>query len=185
MYLPTIHDERTTLCNYLDAQLDAIRASAYGLSDELARATPLRSALSISGIIKHCTFVMRGSLVGAGLIDEEPGDADQPASFTVTATESVEGLLKRFDTVRAAYMDMCRKGDVEHELPVGPMPWYGMDQKRTAKLRYLYVHHVEEFARHAGHADIIREQLDGATSPSLLAAVEGRPANDFVTPWTA
>lgn len=54
---------------------------------------------------------------------------------------------------------MCRGGDLEAELPVGPMPWYGMDEARPAKLRYLYVGHVEEFARQAGHADIIREEL--------------------------
>ena len=44
---------------------------------------------------------------------------------------------------------------------------------------------MEEFARHAGHADIIREEIDGAQAAELLAAVEGRPANDFVTPWQA
>ncbi|WP_206609338.1 DUF664 domain-containing protein [Dermacoccus abyssi] len=65
MYLPQIDDERTTLCNYLDVQLDAIRASAYGLDDEQARRTPLRSALSISGIVKHIVYCMKQSLSGA------------------------------------------------------------------------------------------------------------------------
>ncbi len=50
--------------------------------------------------------------------------------------------------------------------------------------RFALVHHVEELARHAGHADIIREQIDGATAASLLMAVEGREGNDFVQPWT-
>jgi uncharacterized protein DUF664 len=45
------------------------------------------------------------------------------------------------------------------------------------------MHHVEEFARHAGHADVIREQFDGATAASLLMAVEGREGNDFIQPW--
>ena len=92
-------------------------------------------------------------------------------------------LLGVFVDVRAQYTQMCREGDVETELPVGPMPWFGMDEARPAKLRYLYVHHVEEFARHAGHADIIREELDGATAGELLAAVERWPANDYITPW--
>ncbi len=68
---------------------------------------------------------------------------------------------------------------------MGPMPWYGMDEVRSAKLRYLYVHYVEEFARHAGHADIIREQIDGTQTLELLFAAKGWPANEFVTPWTA
>ncbi|MGO4957955.1 mycothiol transferase [Luteococcus sp. Sow4_B9] len=58
-----------------------------------------------------------------------------------------------------------------------------LDAARPAKLRYLYVHHVEEFARHAGHADIIREEIDGARAAELWLASEGLPGNDFVTPW--
>lgn len=60
-----------------------------------------------------------------------------------------------------------------------------MDEPRPGTMRYMTVHHVEEFARHAGHADMIREEIDGAQAAALNAAVEGRPANDFVTPWTA
>ena len=184
MYLPQIDDERTTLCNYLEVQLDAIRASAHGLGDDLARQTPLRSALSISGVLKHATFVMKQSLSGAGRHEhDQPFDAFFD-SFAATTDESVESLLDTFDAVRTEYMAMCRQGDLEEEISVGPMPWYGMNEKRRAKLRYLYVHHVEEFARHAGHADIIREQIDGAKAAELLSAVENLPANPFVTPWT-
>ena len=50
--------------------------------------------------------------------------------------------------------------------------------------RFALVHHVEEFARHAGHADIIREQLDGAGAGPLLFASEGLSGNAFVQPWT-
>lgn len=184
MYLPQIDDERSTLCNYLDAQLDAVRASTHGLDDAQARQTPLRSALSISGIIKHVVHCMKGSLSGAGHHEhDEPFEAFY-SSFTPTADETLDALLATFDSVREQYMTMCREGDPEAELPVGPMPWYGLDEARPAKLRYLYVGHIEEFARHAGHADIIREQLDGAKAAELLASVEGRPANEYVTPWT-
>ncbi|WP_018298086.1 DUF664 domain-containing protein [Corynebacterium lubricantis] len=185
MYLPRIDDERTTLCNYIETQLDAIRASSYGLNDDQARHTPLRSILSISGIIKHSTWVMKQSLAGAGHSEHaQPAEAFSD-SFTPTSEETLDNLLVTFDAVRGEYMTMCRESDLEAELPVGPMPWYRMNETRPAKLRYLYVHHVEEFARHTGHADIIREQLDGAKAVELLAAVEGLPANDFVTPWHA
>lgn len=63
-------------------------------------------------------------------------------------------------------------------------PWFGVSEPREGALRYLVVHHVEEFARHAGHADLLREAIDGAKAAELNAAVEGREANDFVTPWT-
>jgi hypothetical protein len=45
------------------------------------------------------------------------------------------------------------------------------------------VHVVEELARHAGHADIIREQIDGMSVPALVLTLAGAPANDFFTPY--
>jgi hypothetical protein len=66
MYLPQIDDERATLCGFLEVQLDAIRAAAYGLDDAQARQSPVRSVLSISGILKHSIFIMKQSLSGAG-----------------------------------------------------------------------------------------------------------------------
>lgn len=182
MYLPQIDDERDTLCNYLEVQLDALRASVHGLTDEQAKRRPLRSALSLAGILKHISFCMSGALVGARRKEAEALDEDFADSFE-PGEESLAGILERFDALREAYMEMCRDGDLEIEMQVGPFPWYGMDEARPAKLRYLYVHHVEEFARHAGHADIIREQIDGAQSPSLLSAIEGWEPNDYVTPW--
>ncbi|GAA1393373.1 DinB family protein [Luteococcus peritonei] len=183
MYLPEIHDERETLCSSLAAQLDGVRGTVHGLSDEQARLRPLRSALSLSGILKHVTYAMLQSLVGAGLRKAEEADQDFYASFEPTEAETLEALLQRFDEVREEYLEMCRGGELDAVLPVGPMPWYGLDEPQPAHLRYLYVHHIEEFARHAGHADIIREQIDGADAASLMATIEGRPANQFVTPW--
>lgn len=185
IYLPQPDDERTTLCKYLEVQLDAVRAAAYGLDERQARETPFRSALSIAGIIKHCGQVMASSLHGAGLLDDPEGDElDHMASFALTGDETLESVLARFDRRRDAYLAMCREGDLDAELPIGPMPWYGLDEARPARLRYQYVHHVEEFARHAGHADLIREQLDGATAGELVLAVEGLPGNAILQPWS-
>ena len=50
------------LVNYIDQQLTAIRAAAFGLTEAQARETPCRSALSVGGIIKHAAYVMRGGL---------------------------------------------------------------------------------------------------------------------------
>ncbi|HEU5007290.1 MAG TPA: DUF664 domain-containing protein [Jatrophihabitantaceae bacterium] len=64
-----------------------------------------------------------------------------------------------------------------------PAPWDGLYTPTDSVQRHALMHHVEELARHAGHADIIREQLDGATAAPLLMAVERREGNDFVQPW--
>jgi hypothetical protein len=50
-------------------------------------------------------------------------------------------------------------------------------------VRWVLLHLIEEIARHAGHADIIRESLDGATAFPLMAAVEGWPPNPWFEPW--
>ena len=49
--------------------------------------------------------------------------------------------------------------------------------------RWVLLHIIEETARHAGHADIVRESIDGATMHPLMAAVEGWPATEWLTPW--
>jgi hypothetical protein len=70
------------------------------------------------------------------------------------------------------------------DMTAPPAPWDGIYAPTDSMQRFELVHHVEELARHAGHADIIREQIDGANAGSLLMAVEGRDGNDFVQPWT-
>ena len=58
MYTPAVHDEITGYAEYVDQQLESLRASAHGLTEEQARLTPTRSALSIGGIIKHTSHVI-------------------------------------------------------------------------------------------------------------------------------
>lgn len=185
MYLPSIDDERTTLRNYLEVQLRAIRDASHGLSDEQARSRPLASDLSLAGLMKHCGFCMVGALAGAGQLDDPPIDGhDFYGSFTLAEDVSVDAMREIFDDLMARYLALTAELDLDDVMQVPPMPWYGMDEPREASMRYLVVHHVEEFARHAGHADLLREQIDGAKAGELNAAIEGRPANDFVTPWT-
>ena len=63
------------------------------------------------------------------------------------------------------------------------VPWFPQDVDAWS-VRWVLLHLIEETARHAGHADIVRESLDGAASLSLMAAAEQWPANDFVQPWS-
>lgn len=191
MYYPRIDNEIDGLVAYLEVQLDALRESAHGLTEEQARLRPCRSALSIGGLIKHATFVMDGVL---GERRSPTQDTDSPAweqlaaqfygSFALTDDESLQGALEAFDATRAAYLAEVRGADPDEVVLVGPAPWDGVLEPVEVARRYSLVHHVEELARHAGHADIIREQIDGATGPALHLAARGLPGNDFVQPWT-
>jgi hypothetical protein len=73
--------------------------------------------------------------------------------------------------------------DLNAPVPIGDEPWNPKDIANWS-VRWVLLHLVEEIARHAGHADIVREAIDGATMYELLAAAEGWPATEWLTPWT-
>lgn len=187
MFTPGTYTEAEVLVGYLDQQLTGLRASAFGLTEEQARATPCRSTLSIGGLIKHATYVMQGRerrRANPGAMPDAAGFALFMGSFSLTADETLAGALDAFDAARTAYLDDIRAADPAGATIEPPAPWDGVYAPIDSVERFALVHHIEEFARHAGHADIIREQLDGADAASLLMALEGREGNDFVQPWT-
>ena len=187
MFGPGMYSEAEVLAGYLDAQLTSIRAAAHGLDEKQARETPCRSTLSIGGLIKHATYVMRGrdrDRQDPSALPDEAGYALFVGSFALAEGESLRGALADFDAARTAYLDDIRTTDPDAGMLAPPAPWDGRDEPTRSVQRFALVHHVEELARHAGHADIVREQLDGADAASLLMAVEGRAGNDFVQPWS-
>lgn len=184
---PGKHTESEVLAGYLGAQLRSIRAAAYGLTDDQARQTPCRSSLSIGGLVKHATYVLQGRVrerEDAGAAPDEAAFALFMGSFALTADETLDGALAEFDRVGEAYLADVRATDPAADMISPPAPWDGIYEPIDSVERFALVHHIEELARHAGHADIIREELDGADAASLLMAVEGREGNDFVQPWT-
>ena len=62
------------------------------------------------------------------------------------------------------------------------VPWFPKDVEHWS-VRWVAMHLIEELARHAGHADIIRESIDGATMYELMAGLEGWPETDWIKPW--
>ncbi|WP_435201626.1 DUF664 domain-containing protein [Janibacter sp. GS2] len=190
MYVPTSHDEITGYAEYVDQQLEALRASAFGLTEEQARLTPTRSALSIGGILKHTSYVIASPEEKEGRVEEGGGISEDAYAlfmdtFALRPDETLAGTLEVFDRRRAAVVAWIRSVDPDADQTVPPAPWYGLMNSSQAKMRYSFVHFVEELARHAGHADIIREQIDGATTLELVLADTGRPATPFAQPWRA
>ena len=186
MFSPAKYTESEVLVGYLDQQLTAIRAAAYGLTEQQARATPCRSALSIGGLVKHVTHIMAGRAARQADPEAMPdaaGFALFMGSFALGDGETLAGALEAFDRVRASYLADVRATDPGADMTAPPAPWDGVYAPTDSVQRFALVHHIEEFARHAGQADIIREQLDGADAASLLMAVEGREGNDYVQPW--
>lgn len=188
MYAPARHDEITGIVNYLEQQLTAIRSAAFGLTEEQARATPCRSTLSIGGIIKHSAQGLRGSVqrLTSGVVDA-PLDAEAFAAyadgFVVRDDETVAGTIDDFDKARAELIAVLASVDPAAETLAPPAPWEGIFDARPIHARYYLMHLVEEYARHAGHADIVREEIDGVSVPALVLTLAGAPANDFFQPY--
>jgi uncharacterized damage-inducible protein DinB len=178
-----VADEREGLLAFLAQQRSALKNAAYGLTEDQARVTTTGSTLSIGGLVKHVAGAERGWIDKVvGCDDADPSDYEgYLASFHLAADETLAGVLELYDgaaerTVAAidAVADLGRPVVVPRDVP-----WFPDDPS----VRWVLLHLIEETARHAGHADIIRESLDGATAGSLLAAVEGWEATDWVTPW--
>jgi uncharacterized damage-inducible protein DinB len=184
MNVPPVPGESESLLGFLAQQRAAARNAAYGLTEDQARLTTTGSTLSIGGLIKHLADAEKG------WIDRlEGSDTSDPtdyraylAGFHLNDDETLSDVLAlyeetgaRTDKVVAGLADL---GQII-ELPKG-VPWY----PGAASARWIVLHLIEETARHAGHADIIRESLDGASAGALMAAVEGWPETDWVKPWT-
>lgn len=190
MLQPGLHSEIETYVGYLAVQVESLREAAFGLTEEQARLTPTRGALSIGGLLKHAAFVLEGRGRRRALGDE-PQTPEQlaeqarafMASFALTAEETLAGALERFDRAAAAFLEDARATDPGHETVEPPAPWDNRPDPAPAYERFPLVHAIEELARHAGHADIIREQIDGAQAMPLHFAATGQPGNAFVQPW--
>ncbi|WP_377270604.1 DinB family protein [Peterkaempfera sp. SMS 1(5)a] len=168
-------DERDLLLEFLASQRDGVRRAALGLSDQQATARPTAGQLSIGGLVKHLARTERGwfSVILAGRPDPAPDRAQHwDEEFTVLPGETLAGHLAAYEEVARETAEVVRAlPDLELMVPLPEAPWFPPGAKVSA--RWILLHMIEETARHAGHADIVRESLDGATALDLSAAAQG------------
>jgi uncharacterized damage-inducible protein DinB len=183
---PALTDERALLLAYVAQQRDGIRYAAFGLDDEQARFILPSSPLSIGGLVKHVADMERG-WIDLVLQRDRGAMTDQEAAyednFRLGPNEGLADALAQLDAVAADTERVIAEMDLDAPVPVPKgVPWYP-DDVEAWSVRWVLLHLVEEIARHAGHADIIREAIDGATMYELMAGAEGWPATDWLTPW--
>ncbi len=181
---PPVADEREGLLTYLAQQRFVLRTAAYGLTDEQARATPSASALSVGGVIKHVALTERGWMdtVLQRSRDADGAEQDYLSGFQLGPDETLAQTLDQYDTIAAETEAIVAGLPLDHPVPVPDAPWNPKDVEAWS-LRWVLLHLIEETARHAGHADIVRETVDGATGFELLAAAEGWPETPWLKPW--
>ena len=150
-------DERSVLLGYLTYHRTVLARKAEGLTDDQARlAASPPSALTLVGLIRHMTDVERGWFRRNLLAEDVPPLFDNDEEWQVDADVSLADAL-------AAYWDEI--GIVDRQLAAAGMDDRnrgGPDPGRHA-LRRTIVHMIEEYARHCGHADLLREAIDGST----------------------
>ena len=184
--VPPVEGERANLLAYLEQQRYGIRLTAFGLTDDQARATPTSSALSVGGLIKHVTVTER-TWMDIILQREKAGtdDAAYGEDFIVRADETLRDILEDNERCgRETEAIIADIADLGQAVPVPRgVPWFPEDVEAWS-VRWVLLHVMEEIARHAGHADILREHIDGGTMHPIMAAAEHWPETPWMRPWT-
>ncbi|MGW8378643.1 DinB family protein [Streptomyces sp. ODS28] len=172
-------DERGALLAFLEAQRGGIRRSVHGLTEEQARSTPSASTLSLSALLKHVAVVEENWLRTALEQPAELTEADMQRfqdSFVPHEDETVQALLDRHAAAAAAVDEAVRaQPSLDDTFRTPKAPWGEADRRSW---RWLVLHLVEEIARHAGHADIIRETVDGKGAFDLVFETGAAKAPD-------
>ena len=163
-----IADERTQVEQFLDTNRDELVEAVAGLTEEQARRRLVPSLTTPLGLLKHVTWAEQVWFhVGlAGRTREELGiPQENDPSWEVSEEDTVESVV-------AEYRRVCAEAR-EIAAPYGLDDLVRHNRRGPLTLRWLYLHMIEEVARHAGHADILREQIQAADT---AAATGSRPA---------
>jgi uncharacterized damage-inducible protein DinB len=160
--------ERADLLASLARQRHFLRHTTRELSDEQAAQRTTVSALCLGGLIKHVTFVERqwARFIAEGpsaMSFDEASMAKWADGFRMLEGETLAGLLDAYEAVARETDDLVSSLadlDATQELPSAPWRKGG----DAWSMRHVLLHIIAETAQHAGHADIIRESLDGAKS---------------------
>jgi uncharacterized protein DUF664 len=153
-----VADERTTLDGWLDYHRRTLLWKCEGLSDDQLRSRPVPpSDLSLIGLVRHMAEVERGwfgDYFGLDTSDLYCTEADPAGDFDVDGAD-VAADLSTYRAEIEAIRTAAPRFDLDHVESTSGGQQIG--------LRWVYTHMVEEYARHNGHADLLREAIDGAT----------------------
>ncbi|CDO30069.1 DinB family protein [Mycolicibacterium porcinum] len=147
----TANTETEVLRGFLDYLRTSIAAKVDGAPEPMARSSPVASGTTLLGLLNHLTNVERWIFLGDDV-------TDWPATFTVEPSDTGADVVARYrEVVERAneVLDGCT--DLAASLPRSP------SGRSAPTVRWALTHMIEETGRHAGHADILRELIDGTT----------------------
>ena len=157
--------ERADLLQSLARQRHFLRFTTRGLTDEQAARQTTASELSLGGLIKHVTlteqqwtrFIIDGP---SAMSWDEASAGDWMAGFKMLDGDTLAGLLENYAQVARRTEELVAGlADLDAAHPLPPAPWFEPGARWSA--RRVLLHMIAETAQHAGHADILREAIDG------------------------
>ncbi|MGZ4475791.1 MAG: DinB family protein [Nocardioides sp.] len=160
-------DLKRHLWRDLQSQRDVLLAKVDGLSERELRLPRTPTGTSLLGLVKHAANVEYGyfgptfgrTLDEPALIPEEAFDADPQADWYATEQESAADVIALYRRVQSFADETIDEREINAS---GAVAWWA-ESRRHATLGRLMIHVTLDLARHAGHADILRETIDGAT----------------------
>ncbi len=159
-----LSDPAALFTTYLDFYRGTVVAKLAGLSDDQLRSAVLPSGWTLLEMVKHLAFMEQRWIVWGFLgegVEEPWGDRDAEGQrWTVPADETSSRLVARLHAVGERTTQVLRTHDLaEYAADTGRF----RGDETTPTLSWICFHVLQEYARHAGHVDVVRELIDGAT----------------------
>jgi uncharacterized damage-inducible protein DinB len=172
----TLRGERADLLESLRRHRGFLRQTVAGLTDEQARTRSTVSELTLASLIKHVADTEQGwidfalgrpgAMGGDAGFDAEAMQAAMESGefvdtrFQLTDADTLPALLEHYERVAAATDEVVATADLDATQPLPSAPWF--EPGAVWSVRRVLLHVLAETSQHAGHADIIREAIDGA-----------------------
>jgi uncharacterized damage-inducible protein DinB len=164
MTTATLTGERADLVQTLDTHRAFLRFTVRGLTDEQATSRPTASALTLAGLVKHVAhteaawarFAVGGSMHEGSQEDQAAAWA---AEWRLAPGETLASVLADYEEVARRTDELVATLDLDASYPLPEAPWFQPGAVRS--VRRVFLHIIAETAQHAGHADILRESIDG------------------------
>lgn len=155
----TTANEREMLEVFVDFYREELKGKLTGVSEVDARRKLVPSLTTLIGLVKHNAAVERNwfqhRLLQVPREEISLNANGDDRSWAVTEGETIADVLADYDAACEVSRQNAAKYPLEHVVP--------HDRLGQVSLRWIYLHMIEEIARHAGHGDILREQIDGVT----------------------
>ncbi len=165
--------ENADITRMLDEQRANFLITVRGITDEQARMRTTSSELTLGGLLHHVINNERHWMTVIAELDDtaEFDMASAGGEYVMADGETVAGLIAEWEGVARSTSAALESLDLDLSVPVPTAPW--APERIWQSARFTVLHILREISQHAGHADIIREELDGANTTRTWASEAG------------